>query len=139
MQANTRTGRPVKNRSLQLITLSLTRCPRMGLPRSLPLISPRAKPPAKPPRTHLPPSKLATSEPPIDKSYIDSPNTVEAPKPPSAAGLPMSATHIQGMAQCWRSGLLCRVWHVLLFTSFLDLGNWEIFCGVADGVEIDEY
>jgi hypothetical protein len=40
-------------------------------------------------------STPATSEPPIDRSYIDSPNTVEAPESPSAADLPMSATHIQ--------------------------------------------
>ena len=39
--------------------------------------------------------KPATNELSIDKSYIDSPNTVEAPKSPSAADLPTSATHIQ--------------------------------------------
>jgi hypothetical protein len=39
--------------------------------------------------------KSATNKPPIDESYIDTQNTVEAPKSPSAADLPMSATHIQ--------------------------------------------
>jgi hypothetical protein len=40
-------------------------------------------------------STPATGEPPIDKSYIDSPNTIEAPKSPGTADLPTSATHIQ--------------------------------------------
>jgi hypothetical protein len=40
-------------------------------------------------------SKSATSEPAINRLYIDNTNTVEAPESSNTADLPMSATHIQ--------------------------------------------
>jgi hypothetical protein len=95
MQTNTGTGRPAKKPKLAddntitdaLPTNGASKEPATDDSTSETAAETSANPPAN--------GKSATSEPAINRSYIDNTNTVEAPESSNAADLPTSATHIQ--------------------------------------------
>jgi hypothetical protein len=90
MQANTRSGRLVKKPKLAIDNVVTDALPTNGASKD-----PATDDSTSETSSETPTNPSATSEPTIDKSYIDNPNIVGAPKSSSAADLPMSATHIQ--------------------------------------------
>jgi hypothetical protein len=95
MQINTSTGRLAKKPKLaddNVITDALL---TNGVSKE-PVTDYSTSGPAAETSANLPMAgKSATSEPAINRSYIDNTNTLEAPKPPNAADLQTSDTHVQ--------------------------------------------
>jgi hypothetical protein len=95
MQTNTGTGRPAKKIKLADDNVITNVLPTNGAFKE-PAIDNSTSETAAEIFTHLSAfSQSATSEPIINKLYIDNTNTVEAPESSNAADLPTSATHIQ--------------------------------------------
>ena len=80
IQGASNSGRLAKKPKLAVHKLSMMLCPRMGLPRSLPLDEPTSETPSETPANTPTTGKSAMSGLSIDESPINHPNTAEALK-----------------------------------------------------------
>lgn len=89
-----RTGGLAKKSKLAVDNLATDALPKDGTREEPVTDESMSEPPGETSTNISATGKPATSEPTIDKSYIESPNTVETPKSFGAANLPASPTHI---------------------------------------------
>jgi hypothetical protein len=89
-----RTGGLAKKPKLAVDNLATDALPMEGTPEEPVTDDSMSEPPGETSTNISATGTPATSEPTIDKSYIESPNTVETPKSFGAADLPISPTHI---------------------------------------------